>query len=345
MAPVQAFILQRLLFGGILPVDMHSEIPISPNTKEVDEALVYALTTILTRANKDKKGAVQYMVVVGETTESLEAKTFSTPSEVSDFWLSHLGHLHSPLGVLTFVYSVLLTRGLETVRADMDDPSSYLVGQFGHSSQELVNLLLTGRAVTNTFDGQKVLGDANDPTAFRLKGIAEQNEIGFLTLLEALRYSTVGEYYKSPKFPIWVIGSSNHYTVMFSLDRRVGQLTPDQKKQRAARTAFDQLDPENNGFIPVTALGALLQKLGNISLPPGTTEQEVQRRLDPDGLGLILYDRVLTVLDQYEKLKALTEAQAALGNTPFSCSACTFNNVGSAQSCKEGNGKKKNQDA
>jgi hypothetical protein len=150
--------------------------------------------------------------------------------------------------------------------------------------------MMVGRAVTNVFDGNKVFGDANDPTTFRLKGIPAQSEIGFLTLLEALPYSTVGEYLKSPKFPIsWIIGSSNHYTVMFAHDRHVGPLTTNQKKHRAARSAFDQLDPEKNGFIPVTSLNALLSKLSASVLPPGVTPDEVKRRLDPDGLLVSLH--------------------------------------------------------
>jgi hypothetical protein len=32
---------------------------------------------------------------------------------------------------------------------DMDDPTTTITSQFGHSSQELINLLLTGQAVSN----------------------------------------------------------------------------------------------------------------------------------------------------------------------------------------------------
>ena len=32
---------------------------------------------------------------------------------------------------------------------DMDDPNTTITSQFGHSSQELINLLLTGQAVSN----------------------------------------------------------------------------------------------------------------------------------------------------------------------------------------------------
>ena len=40
---------------------------------------------------------------------------------------------------------------------EMDGVSSYLMGAHGYCSQEMVNLLLTGQAVSNTFDGQILL--------------------------------------------------------------------------------------------------------------------------------------------------------------------------------------------
>lgn len=39
----------------------------------------------------------------------------------------------------------------------MDDVKYTLIGVYGHSSQELVNLLLTGEAVSNIFDGVRNL--------------------------------------------------------------------------------------------------------------------------------------------------------------------------------------------
>lgn len=334
LAPVQGWILQRLLFGGVCNVSVNSDIPVSPTVDQRDESLVWALTHVLERARVGTQRTT-FTLISGSSYDQLHQYELASADAVRAFYQQHLGQLHGPLGVLTFVFSLLLTRGLDTIRSDMDDPSQYLVGQFGHSSQELVNLLLTGRAVTNVFDGTKVLGDANDPTAFRLKGISERNSIGFLTLLEALRYSTVGEYLKSPLHPIWVVGSSNHYTVMFALDRRVGQLSTSQKKHRAVHTAFDELDPESNGFIQAGALTQLLAKLPSELIPSnGVTLDDIKRRLDPDGLGLILYERVITVLDQLDNQKRMALAQAATPNTPFSCSACTYDNVASASTCE-----------
>ena len=52
----------------------------------------------------------------------------------------------------------------------MDDPSTTLIGQFGHCSQELLNLLLCGAASSNVFDGSIPMGD----TGLTLRGIPHQ---------------------------------------------------------------------------------------------------------------------------------------------------------------------------
>ena len=49
--------------------------------------------------------------------------------------------------------------GVETVKEDMDDPSAPLISQFGHCSQEMLNLLLAGAASSNVFDGAVPMGD------------------------------------------------------------------------------------------------------------------------------------------------------------------------------------------
>ena len=46
-------------------------------------------------------------------------------------------------------------------------------------------------------------------------GIQARPAIGYLSILESLRYCEVGGYYKSPLFPIWVVGSTSHFSVLF----------------------------------------------------------------------------------------------------------------------------------
>jgi hypothetical protein len=120
---------------------------------------------------------------------------------------SILPQYESSTGVLLFVFSLLLTRTCAAVKDDMDDGTVPLIGlphsdvrchrarrsrspfpragQFGHCSQELVNLLLCGEAHSNIFDGSVSMGD----DGFTLKGIARRSGVGYLSLLEARRSS------------------------------------------------------------------------------------------------------------------------------------------------------------
>jgi hypothetical protein len=53
-----------------------------------------------------------------------------------------------PGGVLLLMMSLATSRGIPNVQGDMDDPTAKLTSNFGHCSQELINLLLTGQAGT-----------------------------------------------------------------------------------------------------------------------------------------------------------------------------------------------------
>ena len=55
----------------------------------------------------------------------------------------------------------------------MDTTDCPLMGAHGYCSQEMVHLFLLGKAISNTFDGDKVL----DETTI-LKGIHKRSDIG-----------------------------------------------------------------------------------------------------------------------------------------------------------------------
>lgn len=86
-----------------------------------------------------------------------------------------------------------------------------MMTEHGYATQELINLMVTGRASSNVIDGTNDLGDG-----YIVKGLQERSEIGFLTLFEAYQYMQVGSYYKQPHLPIWIICSESHYSIMFS---------------------------------------------------------------------------------------------------------------------------------
>ncbi|PPD81377.1 hypothetical protein GOBAR_DD21703 [Gossypium barbadense] len=169
----------------------------------------------------------------------------------------------SRMGALLFLISALLSRGLDCVQADRDDPSQPLVtAPFGHASQEIVNLLLCGQAVPNVFDGRMDLGGG-----MFLKGIFTSVEVGFLTLLESLNFCKVGQNLKCPKWPIWVVGSESHYTVLFALDTAVQDENELEERESQIRKAFDAQDQSGGGgFISVEAFHQVLRET-SIRLP------------------------------------------------------------------------------
>lgn len=136
-------------------------------------------------------------------------------------------------GVPLVVYSALLTRGQEVadgVVSDMDSglgAAGTLIGAHNYATQELVNLLLTGRAHSNVFDGSRTLDDeapqataaSGQESSLLLRGIPHRSDVGFLTLFEAFDYVRVGSYYKTPRVPIWVVCSESHYSVLFGAPR------------------------------------------------------------------------------------------------------------------------------
>ncbi|KAA8546557.1 hypothetical protein F0562_002704 [Nyssa sinensis] len=169
----------------------------------------------------------------------------------------------SRMGAMLFLISALLSRGLDSVQADRDDPGQSLVtAPFGHASQEIVNLLLCGQAVANVFDGRMDLGGG-----LFVKGISTIVEVGFLTLLESLNFCKVGQYLKCPKWPIWVVGSESHYTVLFALDTTVQDENELEGRETQIRRAFDAQDQSGGGgFISVEGFRQVVRET-SINLP------------------------------------------------------------------------------
>lgn len=130
------------------------------------------------------------------------------------------------------------------------------------TEQEIVNLLLSGEAVANVFDGKMDLGGG-----MFVNGISTSVEVGFLTLLESLNFCKVGQHLKCPKWPIWVVGSESHYTVLFALDMKVQEENEFEGRETQIRRAFDAQDQSGGGgFISVEGFHQVLRET-NINLP------------------------------------------------------------------------------
>lgn len=198
---------------------------------------------------------------------------------------------NQPGGVLLFAMALIWTRGKMNILEDMDDLTVLITSPFGHVSQELLNLCLTGRAVSNVWDEGHVVG---------LGGIAGSSNVGYLTLLEALRYVQVGSYYKFPKYPIWVVASSTHFTILFGTSTDILKESSSDKLLVTCKREFDKYAAASqyDGMIETKDLPKLLSTFqpqlqiccDNSNNTFSFLVETLQATLEMPGTNLILWD-------------------------------------------------------
>ncbi len=135
-------------------------------------------------------------------------------------------------------------------------------------------------------------------------GIQSQPSIGYLSQLEALRYCSVGDYYKSPINPVWVIGSTSHFSVLFGSKKCLQESQSDLLLGQCRRAFKSVEGAEENGFIPVTELENVLKEL-DLDLKEGVGT--LAASMEMAGAGIILW------CDFWKKVSRL-KSGATLGN-------------------------------
>ncbi|KAI1889249.1 hypothetical protein AGOR_G00177200 [Albula goreensis] len=224
LASVQACVLQHLLFEN---TSRHSACQkLQASKAEQTRCLVIALAEILWRAGGRKMATLaissgRQQFIPGGRYKSdgiMEMLMFKEVHNFEDLKLFLENHIQQfefgPSGCILLTISAILSRSIKMVRTDFDVPSNTLIGAHGYCSQELVNLLLCGYAVSNVFDDEIELDSGNGNITL-LKGIKQQSDIGFLSLFEHYNICKVGSYLKTPKFPVWVVSSESHFSVLF----------------------------------------------------------------------------------------------------------------------------------
>lgn len=343
LAAIQAYVLKYLLFSEELSSSRRcpkSQNVMSNNFASLSEsgklrALIRSMAEILFLCGNNKRAIVATLSVLdvegahsgdgakdeiiakcleGLSIESaadihkiLRINTYDSLETTLQRLETMLPVFQSRMGAMLFLISALLSRGMDKVQADRDDPSQPLVtAPFGHASQEIVNLLLCGNAVPNVFDGRMDLGGG-----LFLKGIPTSVEVGFLSLLESLNLCKVGEHLKCPKWPIWVVGSDSHYTVIFAFDITVQEENELEERESQIRKAFDAQDQSGGGgFISVEGFDQVLGET-KINLPP---EKLAQLR----NAGFIVWSEFWQVLLDVDKsLGGLKDSTGLMGKKMF----------------------------
>lgn len=240
LAAIQACVLQELLFGDCkIPLKRFGD----PTHEERSQALATALAKIFWRAGENKTavvtigsgkavfqgGAPKYRA--DDLTETLMLNHFKSYDDLLGFLKQNVHHFMTDGtgGVILTLYSVIFSRYIDQVREDMDEPTGKLMGAHGYCTQDMVNLYLTGKANSNVFNDKIELDSGTGSDVTILKGVTGRSNIGLLSLFEHYKSCQVGTYLKTPKYPIWVVCSESHFSVLFSIKK---ELISDWKAER-----------------------------------------------------------------------------------------------------------------
>ncbi|AWP10922.1 putative protein FAM188B [Scophthalmus maximus] len=231
LASVQAIVLKKLLFENTESRNEGLQ-RFTPSSHARKKCLVLAVAEILWRAGEEKRATValssgrNHFTPTGHYKSEgvFEKITFFSVDSITDLHLLLERHIEQfeagVLGCILLTISAVLSRSIEKIREDMDVPTTTLIGAHGYCTQELVNLLLCGRAVSNVFDNDVELDSGNGNMTL-LKGIKTRCDVGLLSLFEHYNICKVGVYMKTPHFPIWVVCSESHFSVLFGLQREL----------------------------------------------------------------------------------------------------------------------------
>ena len=227
LAALQAYVLRELGAGATQSAAATGELGASAQL----EALAGAVAHILEQAASAKGGACVLVssprAFDGEADfdsvlACARAHTCSTRAAARARALEQLSHggwgEARGHGLLLLVLSVLLSRGVEDARNDMDEPEGSLVGAHGYCTQELVNLLVVGRARAGVHDGERRVDLGGESGPMVMRGVDRRSAVGFLTLFEWYKYVEVGAHLKRALSPIWVVCSESHFTVLWAAD-------------------------------------------------------------------------------------------------------------------------------
>ncbi|XP_026081640.1 inactive ubiquitin carboxyl-terminal hydrolase MINDY-4B [Carassius auratus] len=231
---VQAHIIKYLLFDqSVNSCTMRSMVTVGEN--EQRKALAAALSDILWTAGEEQTATV--CLVTSERcftphmdykldnfTERLQIFTFKEKEDVRSFIWEHIQCFkeEGSHGIILFLYSLIFSRTIDKIRADFDCTTTHLLhlslGNFV-CRQALLNLLLTGHATPQVFNGTS----PNDEQHKALHGVLTRSHVGYLLWnreqFNHAQLPLVGSMLKTPRLPIWVCNINGTYSVLFSPNR------------------------------------------------------------------------------------------------------------------------------
>ncbi|XP_037402511.1 inactive ubiquitin carboxyl-terminal hydrolase MINDY-4B isoform X3 [Pygocentrus nattereri] len=194
---VQAHIIKYLLFKR--PVDSECctmESLGEVGEKEQERALAAALADILWTAGEEHTATVSLVTPercftphldykLDNFTEKLQLFSFKKKEDTRKFIYEHIQCFNEEgsHGVILFLYSLIFSRSIVRLQEDLDFTTTHLLhlglGNFG-CRQALLNLLMTGRASPNVFNGTLSYDEDGSPLPQPLHGVLARSDMGYL---------------------------------------------------------------------------------------------------------------------------------------------------------------------
>ncbi|KAL2095731.1 hypothetical protein ACEWY4_007879 [Coilia grayii] len=237
---VQANMLKYLLFSRKTDSDCYSVQSLEEvDEKEQEQALAAALAGIMWSAGDEEAATVA--LVTSECcstplldykpdnfTEKLQLFHFVKREDTQKFIYDHIQCFkeEGSHGVILFLYGLILSRTIDRLKKDLDKTTTHLLQQsLGNfvCRQALLNLLLTGRANPNVFNGTLLYDENGDRLEHPLHGVLARSDVGYLhwsrEQVQQGKLPVVGSMLKTPKLPIWLCSINDTYSVIFSPHR------------------------------------------------------------------------------------------------------------------------------
>ncbi|XP_036937234.1 inactive ubiquitin carboxyl-terminal hydrolase MINDY-4B [Acanthopagrus latus] len=236
---VQARIIKHLLFVRQSSSEERTLQSLCVGPRDQERALAVVLSDSLWLAGQEVSATVtlvteDYCITphldykLDNFTERLQLFTFNNKDDVRKFIFDHIQCFtdEGSHGVILFLYSLICSRTVDRLKKDLDSTTSHLLylslGNFV-CRQALLNLLLTGRASPNVFNGTVNFGEDGCPLERPLQGVLSRSDVGYLhwsrEQMERGRLPPVGSMLKTPRFPVWLCSINNSHSVLFSMNR------------------------------------------------------------------------------------------------------------------------------
>lgn len=178
-----------------------------------DLAIASAMAKIITNVRTSPTQACRLASWEGTVGQGVRLEDISAENLPQQL-VKHMPNFRGRGGAILFLYSVVFTRGVQEIKADLARDGSeppLVIGNNWLCTSDLVNLLLCGEAKGNV--------SAYSPnTQEKLKFLPTIYGVGLLSYGEIEAGIPVADELKSPQNPVFLLHGGDHFTVLFSID-------------------------------------------------------------------------------------------------------------------------------